>query len=309
MKIAIIGTGGVGGYFGGKLAQAGIETTFLARGKHLKSIQTSGLRVKSINGDFIIQPVKVTDKLHEMPKADLIILCLKAWQIGGIIDELPLIMHDDTVILPTQNGITTADELKAKLNPKKVLGGLCRIFSRIEEPGIINHFGGTPSIVFGEFDREHTVRTQQIKNIFDQAGFHSGLSDDIEADLWKKFIPICTGGLLAVTRATYGEIREIKETRQLMIDLLLEIYRLSQKLNVRLNSDFIDKTISMIDSFDYDATASMARDIWNGKPSEIDYQNGTVVQLAKKNSVPAPVNEFVYQCILPMELKARQHKI
>jgi 2-dehydropantoate 2-reductase len=306
MKIAIIGSGGVGGYFGAKLAQSGQDVTFLARGKHFARMKEEGLHIKSILGDFNVNPVKVTDKIQEMEPADLVLVTVKAWQIKEIRDELRTLVHPDTVLIPLQNGIMAADELAEVLDPHTILGGLCRIMSRIETPGVINHFGITPTIIFGERDKTLSERVNRIQSVFEKASIESHISADIEADLWKKFIAICMSGLLAVTRSTYGELRERKETRQLMIDLLTEIYNLSQKAGLRIKPDYVAKTMAAVDSFPYDSTASLTRDVWEGRPSEIEYQNGTVLRLAEKYGVDVPVNRFVYTCILPSELKARK---
>lgn len=305
MKTAIIGTGGVGGYFGAKLAKAGFDVTFVARGAHLDAILKKGLKVKSILGDFSVENIKATDKITNIGKADLVIIGVKAWQIKDIRNDLKCIIHPGSVVLPLQNGILAAEELSETIDRKNIIGGLCRIISKIETPGVINHFGVTPTIVFGELDRSKSERIKKIQQIFKTAGFESKISEDIEADLWKKFIAICVSGLLAVTKTTYGEMRELKETRQLMIDLLSEIYSLSQQARVTIEPDFVKKTVSFIDTFPYDSTSSLTRDVWEGKPSEIDYQNGTVVRLGEKYGIDTPINRFVYDCILPGELKAR----
>src|SRR5690606_25828368 len=135
----------------------------------------------------------------------------------------------------------------------------------------------------------------------------SEISTDIDAELWKKFLMICVSGLLAVTRTTYGEMREMKETRQMMIELFTEIYNLSQKMGIHIEPDYIKQTVKLIDQLPYDSTSSLTRDIWEGKPSEIEYQNGTVVRLGLEHNVETPVNRFVYHCILPMERKARKN--
>ena len=309
MKIAIIGSGGVGGYFGGKIAKAGFEVTFLARGEHLKAMQTHGLTVKSTLGDFQVDSVKATDKIQDIGKVDLIVLAIKAWQVKDVSAELSSIMTDTSVILPLQNGVSTIDDLREHISAGRILSGLCRIISKIEAPGVINHFGVTPTIVFGEVDNSRTERVQKIKDIFDQSGINCNISKDINTDLWKKFISICVSGLLAITKTTYGELRELKETRQIMIELLNEIYQLSEKAGIQIEPGFLEKTISFIDTFPYDTTSSLTRDVWEGKPSEIEYQNGTVVRLGEKYGVDTPINKFVYHCILPMEIKARRKTI
>ncbi len=305
MKTAIIGTGGVGGYFGGKIANAGFDVTFLARGEHLKAIQSNGLKVKSISGDFSVYPARATDKVEEIGFADLIILGVKAWQVRPIAKELKAIVKKNTMVLPLQNGVLAADEVEEALGRDHVIGGLCRILSKVEAPGVIHHSGVDPMIVFGELNNQKTDRVAEIKNLFDRSGIHSKIADDIQSEIWRKFITICVSGLLAVTRSTYGVVRELKETRGMIRDLLSEIHFISQKAGIHLELNIVNQTMSDIDTYPYDSTASLTRDVWDGKPSEIEYQNGTVVRLAEKYGVDVPVNRFIYHCILPMELKAR----
>ncbi|HBS88177.1 MAG: 2-dehydropantoate 2-reductase [Bacteroidetes bacterium GWF2_38_335] len=305
MKIAIIGAGGVGGYFGARMAKAGFDVTFLARGEHLKAIKKNGLTVKSISGDFHLNNVKATDNIQDLKEIDLVILAVKAWQIKEIRDDIKTIIHSNSTIIPLQNGVLATEELMESIDKSNILGGLCRIISKIEAPGVINHFGVTPAIVFGELNKSDSERTRNLKTIFDKAEIGSKISNDIESEIWKKFIAICVSGLLAVTKTTYGELRELRETRQMMIDLLNEIYLISQKAGVAIESGFVEKSVSFIETFPYDSTSSLTRDVWEGRPSEIDYQNGTVIKLGEKYGVETPVNRFIYNCILPSELKAR----
>ena len=221
MKIAIIGTGGVGGYFGARLAHAKHDVTFVARGEHLKAMLNNGLTLKSILGDIHIPEVKATDKIVNIENPELILVAVKAWQVKEIRDELKNIVGQDTVIIPLQNGVSAADELAEVIDPKNIMGGLCRIISKIESSGVIHHFGVTPTIVFGELDKKVTDRATEIKKLFDNAGIASKLSEDIAAEIWKKFIAICVSGLMAVSKTNYGEMRDLKETREMMIALLL----------------------------------------------------------------------------------------
>ncbi|WP_439182701.1 ketopantoate reductase family protein [Carboxylicivirga taeanensis] len=309
MKITIIGTGGVGGYFGAKLAKAGHEVTFVARGQHLQAIREKGLLVKSIAGDIHVEQVLATDQITSIERADLVITAVKAWQIKEIREDIQQIIHSESMVLPLQNGVLAAKELSEVIPAENVLGGLCRIISKIESPGVINHFGVEPEIVFGELNKQHNARLDILSALFSEAGIKSKASRDIEADVWKKFISICVSALLAVTKTTYGEMCELKETYQMMTELLQEIYVVSQKAGVNIKPDFIEKTIGFIKSFPYDSTSSLTRDVWAGKPSEIDYQNGTVVRLAEQYGVDVPVNRFIYNCVLPMELKARNRSL
>jgi 2-dehydropantoate 2-reductase len=306
MKIGIIGTGGVGGYFGGRLANAGFDVTFVSRGKNLDALQKNGLTVKSILGDFKIDKINVTDRIEDLKKSDLILTCVKAWQVKEIAERLKPAVNDNTVVIPLQNGILAIDELREHLLEVNIAGGLCFIMSKIESPGAINHFGIEPSIVFGEINNVNNGRLKKIKEAFDRAEIKSKISDDIYADLWKKFITICVSGLLAVTKTSYGQLREFPETRSMMIDLLKEIYELSKKAGVKIKTDFVETTVALIDTYPYDSTSSLTRDVWEGKPSEIEYQNGTVVKLGEKYGIETPVNRIVYNSILPLELKARK---
>lgn len=306
MKIAVLGVGGVGGYFGGKLAKANFDVTFLARGEHLKAIQQNGLRVKSVNGDFDIDNVRATDSIPEIGFADIIILATKAWQLSEISHELASIMKKDTIVLPLQNGVTIAEELAENIPQENILRGLCKIISKVESPGVINHFALDPVIIFGEIGHHGTERVELLKSVFEKSGINTFISDDIISDLWKKFMGICVSGLLTLTKTNYGELRELRETRQLMTELIREIFNLSQQLRINIEPDYPDKLISVIDTYPFESTSSLTRDVWDGKPSEIEYQNGTVVRLGEKYGVDTPVNRFVYNCILPMEIKARK---
>jgi 2-dehydropantoate 2-reductase len=305
MKIAVIGTGGVGGYFGGKMAHAGYDVTFIARGRHLNAILENGLQVKSIHGDFTIRPAIATDQLSHIYDAGLILLAIKAWQVQDMARELKGIIAEDAIVLPMQNGVLAYDELSDILGKRNVIGGLCRIMSKIESPGIITHQGIEPTILFGEMDNTKSQRVSKIQEIFEKSGIKSKIAEDIQAEIWKKFINICVSGLLAVTRSTYGEIRELKETREIMLELFEEIYAISQRMGIKIDHEFVGKTVAFIDSFPYNATSSLTRDVWENKPSEIEYQNGSVVRLGEKYGIKTPVNRFIYSCILPMEKRAR----
>jgi 2-dehydropantoate 2-reductase len=306
MKITIIGTGGVGGYFGGRLAQAGNDVTFIARGEHLRAIQKNGLIVKSHLGDFTIKPANATDKMESVANADLVIICTKAWQVKEIAQQIAPLLGKETMVLPLQNGVLAADELGGFIPTENIMGGLCRIFSMIESPGVINHWGVDPTIVFGELNNKQTERTVFLKDKFTKAGITNINSPDIHADLWKKLLLIGSGALLAVTRTNYGELRSLPETKALLLELKTEIYNVAIAAGIKLPENLVEKTMKAVDTFPPESTCSLTRDIWEGKPSEIEYQNGTIVRLGEKYSVPTPVNRFVYYTILPMELKARK---
>ena len=271
----------------------------------MKAIKANGIQVKSILGDFQVQPINATDKIQQLGPSDLILLSVKAWQIAEIREALQSIVHPESLVLPLQNGVLAAEELAETLDTKNILGGVCRIISKIESPGVINHFGATPSIVFGEIGEPPSERLEKLKLVFDQAGINARISENIRSDIWKKFGFICVGGLMAVAKCTLGELRELEETRPLISELVAEITLLADHINVDIGKDFIQRTLAFIDSLPPETTFSMARDIWEHRPSELDYLNGAVVKLGWKYQVETPLNKFVYGVLKPQELKAR----
>ena len=188
MRIAIFGTGGVGGYFGGRLAQAGEDVTFIARGEHLRAIQTTGLKVDSINGNFFIYPAKATDTVTEVGAVDLVMVGVKAWQVPEAAREMSPLVSSNTTVLPLQNGVDAVPQLVHELGPERVVGGLCRIVSYVVEPGHIRHAGFAPSIVIGELDNQRTDRISTIEQLFSRAGVETTIAADIHVALWMKFL-------------------------------------------------------------------------------------------------------------------------
>ncbi|MDA3927911.1 MAG: 2-dehydropantoate 2-reductase [Prolixibacteraceae bacterium] len=305
MKIVVIGTGGVGGYFGGRLALSGNNVSFIARGEHLKAIQAKGLKIKSAFGDFSIYPAQVSSSYNAIKNADLVMVASKAGQVKEIAEIIAPLIGDGTMVMPMQNGVLAAKELADFISSKQIIGGLCRVFSKIESPGVISHMGSDPTIIFGELNHEKTERSAWLKYTFDSAGITNIWSENIEVELWKKFLMISSSALLAVSKTNYGELRSLPETRQLLEELYTEIYEVGRAEGVDLPENIVEKTMKAVDNFPADSTSSLTRDIWEGKPSEIEYQNGTVVKLGEKYGVPTPINRFVFNTILPMEKKAR----
>lgn len=306
MNIVVIGAGGVGGYFGGKLAQAGNNVTFLVRGKHLEAIQNNGLQVKSIKGNFTVQSA-VTNNFEEIAEADLIILGVKSWQVISVAADIQPFLANDTMVLPLQNGADNADKLRSVLPKENVLAGLCKIVSKVEEPGIINHFAFEPEIIFGEYDNNQTERIQNLKEIFDQAGFKNTLAEDIHLAIWKKFLFITTiSGIASLTRTVFGDMREEEGIRNIMRQTAKEIIEVANAKAIGLQEQDIDVVIKAVDSMRYETTASMQRDIMEGKPSELDNFNGYIVKQGKLLGIETPANTFVYNCLLPQEKLVRK---
>jgi len=305
MNIVVIGAGGVGGYFGGLIAKAGFEVTFVVRGKTFEAMKTNGLQVKSIQGDFVVYP-KITPSISELKNPDLIILAVKSWQIDDIAKELREDISKDTIVLPLQNGADNADRLRLILPKENVLAGLCKIVSKIESPGVINHFAFDPEIVFAEYDNTLTSRVEDVKKVFDKAGFKNKLSDNIHLDIWKKFLFIVTiSGIGAVTRSVFGVIRADDDLRQIMYQTANEIVAIANAKDIALTNNDIELVLKAIDNLDYDTTASMQRDIMEGRPSELENFNGYIVKQGKALHIITPANTFIYHCLLPMERQVR----
>ena len=306
MNIVVIGAGGVGGYFGGKLSQAGFSTTFITRGEQLKAIKKNGLMVKSIQGDFHVTPM-VSDNYESIKTCDLVILCVKSWQIEDIARRLKPFLNNHTTVLPLQNGADNADRLQNILNPDNLMAGLCRIVSKIESPGIIDHFSYEPEIVFGEIDHLRSKRALKIKAAFDQAGFKNRISEDIQRDIWIKFLFIASiSAAGALTRSVLGVMREDPYIREKLLQTAEEIICIGRKLNVDLNDSDKEKCFQLIDSLDYNTTMSLQRDMMDGRPSELDNFNGFIVRKGEELGIETPVNKFIYHCLKPMEMSARQ---
>jgi 2-dehydropantoate 2-reductase len=305
MNIVVFGAGGVGGYFGGKLAQAGNDVTFIARGKHLQAIKSNGLQVKSIQGNFKVHP-KVTDDVASIKHPDLVILGVKSWQVEDVAVQLKPIIGEKTMVLPLQNGADNADKLREVLPHKNVLAGLCKIVSRVESPGIIDHFAFDPEIVFGEYDNEKSKRVQNVSALFDKAGIKNKVSDDVHLDIWKKFLFIATvSGIGALTRVEFGVMRNDEHIRQIMYQTANEIVAVANAKGIALTNDDIEMLLKVVDNLNAKTTASMQRDIMEGRPSELDNFNGYIVRQGKELHITTPANSFTYHCLLPQEKKAR----
>src|SRR5712664_2349390 len=188
MRIAIFGSGGVGGYFGGRLAQSGNDVTFIARGGHLRALRSTGLRVDSIKGDFTVSPVRATDDPAQVNNVDVVILGVKAWQIGEAAHAMAPMLGPATFVLPLQNGVEVFEQLAAVLGRDRVLGGLCKIVSYVVEPGHIQHAGFEPFVAFGEWDNHLSDRVAVLRETFTQAGVEAKVPADIEAAVWNKFL-------------------------------------------------------------------------------------------------------------------------
>jgi 2-dehydropantoate 2-reductase len=307
MRFAIFGSGGVGGFFGGKLAQAGHDVTFIARGKHLVAVKENGLRVESIMGDFVIQPAIATDDPRQVGVVDVILVAVKAWDMSAAAEAMKPMVSEETVIIPLENGVDAPDQLSSALGREHVLGGLCRISVFVSEPGIIRHVGVPPYIAFGELDNHKTKRVESLKAIFSNLeGISVEAPEDIHKALWEKFVFIAAvSGVGAVTRQPIGIFRVVPETRAMLVSALQEVVAVGRARGVALDENTADGILTtIIDNAPEGTIASMQKDIMEGSRSELGAQNGAVVRMGKELGIPTPVNAFIYASLLPMELEA-----
>lgn len=298
MRIVIFGTGGVGGYFGGRLAQAGEDVTFIARGEHLRAIRSNGLKVDSPGGDFMINPAKATDNVGEVGATDLVILGVKSWQVPDAARAIKPLVGPNTTVLPLQNGVDAVPQLVEGLGSENIVGGLCRIVSYVVEPGHIRHAGFAPTIIIGELDNRHTERILKIEEVFKHAGLDTTIAADIQVALWTKFLFIASfSGVGALANAPAGVLRSDPKWRALMQSAMEEIYTLAHARGVNLPADSVQKVMAAVDGLPDDATSSMQRDIAAGKPSELESQNGAVVRMAHESGTEVPAHTLIYQTL------------
>lgn len=308
MRIAVFGTGGVGGYFGGRLAQAGEDVVFIARGQHLAAIREHGLQVSSVAGDFIIQPAAATDTPAAVGPVDLIVVGVKAWQVNDAAGAMRPLVQPGTMVLPLQNGIEAPRQLAEALGERHVLGGLCRLIALVSAPGHIRHPGVEPYIAFGELDSRPSGRTEQLREMFTRGqGVRVEIPANIQVAMWSKFLFIASlSGMGALTRLPVGEVRGHPETREMLIQAMAEIHTVALRQGIPIPEDVIPTTLSLIDGLPPEGTASMQRDIIEGRPSELDAQSGAVVRLGQQLGVEVPVHSFIYRALVPLERRARR---
>ncbi len=307
MRIAVYGSGGVGAYFGGRLAQIGQDVTFIARNENLAVLRSQGLRVGSIAGDFSIEKIQVTNNPAELGVVDYVLCCVKAWQVPAAARAIRPMVGPDTLVVPLQNGVEAPDQLSTILDAENILGGLCAIVAFQASPGHIKHSGANPLIRFGHLDNHPDPRVNALSEIFNHcSGVKSSIPADVQVAMWQKFMLITPwSGLGAVSRAPIGILLEQEETRDLLTQAIEEIYQLGRAREVNLPPNCVSKTIATLEGIPRNTTTSMQRDIVRGQPSELDAQNGAVVRLAHELDLDTPVNRFFLTSLRSLELRAR----
>jgi len=306
LRIAVVGIGGVGGYFGGKLAQAGIDTLFIARGATLEALRRRGLRVDSINGDFTVDDAPAIDDPSTVGPVDAVIFATKAWQTPEAAANAKPMIGASTVAVPLQNGMDGPDQLARALGREHVLGGLALIVSYVVAPGHIRHSAIDPAVMFGELDHSRTERVERLREIFQRAGVKADVPDDIHRAMWSKFLFIAPMSAIgALTRVPIGAWRSIPETREVAVGALREMVAVAAARGVQLGDDAVERTLQRYDAMNAESTSSLQRDLMEGKPSELDAQAGAIVRMGREAGVSTPVCEMLYSLLLPQERKVR----
>jgi 2-dehydropantoate 2-reductase len=288
------------------LAQAGEQVVFIARGEHLRHIQAHGLKVDSIAGDFHISPAAASDNPQQVGPVDVILVAVKAWQIPKAAELMRPMVGAETFVVPLGNGVEPPEQLAAALGAEHVLGGMCQISAILAAPGHIRHVGIEPYVAFGEMDRRPSQRAGRLLQAFQRAGVKAAIPDDIQAVMWDKFLFIASvSGVGAVTRSPMGIFRSQAETRQMVVAAMQEIVALAKARGINLPPDVVEKRLAFIDNTAPTVMASMQRDIMEGRPSELESQNGAVVRMGRALGVPTPVHAYLYASLLPQERRAR----
>ena len=305
MRIAVIGAGAVGGYFGGRLAAAGHGVTFLVRGKTLETLRSEPLRVESIKGDFEVR-VAATNEPAEID-AEVVLVAVKAWQVPEAAQAIKKMAARDSVVVPLQNGMEAPAELAAVLGTDRVAGGLCWIVAEAIGPAKIDHYWAEPSIEFGSLDAlRNPERLEKLRDVFTAANVRCQIPPDIAVAMWEKFLFITPlGSLGAVTRLPIGPIRSSPDLRARLVAALEEVAQIARAEGKNLNAESVRRTLAILDGLPADTTSSMQRDIMAGRPSELEAQTGAVVRFGRRTGVPTPVHDAIYGQLSPLEERAR----
>lgn len=295
MKIAMMGSGGVGGFFGGRLAKAGCDVTFIARGAHLAAMREHGLQLESAaHGNIHIQKVNATDDPASLGPVELVIVSVKLWDTEAAARQIKPLIGPDTGVISLQNGVIKDDILRSIIGDKAVMGGVCYVATTISKPGVIHQTGPMQRIVFGEYDGTISKRAEALHAALRKSGVTSELSDDVRRSIWEKYVLLV--GLSATTtsmRNTLGPIRSNPQTRAFLFDVMREVVAVGRAHGVALPADFAEDRMAFADTLPVDMTSSMHHDLDKGNRLEVEWLSGGVVKLGTEKGVPTPCNRAV----------------
>ena len=301
MKFAIVGAGGVGGYFGARLAADGNDVVFLARGAHRAAMAETGLRVLSPLGDLHIEQPQLHEDSETTGLCDFILLCVKLWDLEAAAEPIKPLLSHDTAVVPLQNGVSAEADLARLLGPRHVMGGVARIATVIEEPGVIRHSSPFAEIVFGELDGQGSWRQDCLLADCSGAGIEAEVAADIQMTLWRKFILLAPmAGAACFHRATLGELLGEPEKRALLEALLAETVAVGRARGIALPGNTEARTLSALGSFQPEMKPSMLHDLEAGRRLELPWLNGEVARLGQELGVDTPANAQVTDALMPL---------
>ena len=299
MRIGIIGIGGVGGYFGGKLAieyegSDQHEIIFIARGEHLKAIQEKGLQLLTQEGDYVARPALATDNPTEAGVFDLVFFCTKSYSLENSAREFSSCIDKNTVVIPLLNGVNSAERLRAVLPQATIISGSVYIISHIEKPGVIHQEDGACILTFGT-DDESAKKYQYILDILLQAKINAILTDKISEVLWTKYLLMCPlASLMSATNKTYGAIWADSSLRKKARDMMLEVVAVAKARHVFLPENVVDKLMEMVAGFGHNSKTSMQLDREKGRETEIDALTAYLCKAGKETRIPTPLHDEIY---------------
>ncbi|WP_336596342.1 2-dehydropantoate 2-reductase [Paraburkholderia bengalensis] len=300
MKIAVIGSGGVGGFYGLKLVKTGHDVTFVARGAHLQAMQESGLRIENDLGNNSFAKVKATDDITSLDKPDLIIIAVKMWDLEAIAHDLKKIAGPNTAVLSLQNGVIKDYVLRRVFGEANVIGGVGYVATSIGRPGVIKQVGALQRIKLGEYDGQKRARTEELVRSFADSGIEATLSDNIARVLWEKFVFLVgLSSMTCLTHLTIGPIRESEGSRGVLRSVIAEGVSVGRAHGISLPEDYADQCMDLVDNLPYTMTSSMFHDLEKGNRIELPWLGGGVVSLAREVDVPVPVNTVITDALSP----------
>lgn len=299
MKIACMAAGGVGGYFGARLQQAGHEVTFFARGRHLQALRADGLTIESPSGGAHLK-VRVFEQPKDAGVADVVLFAVKLWDTEGAAEQIRPIVGPQTVVIPFQNGVESIDRLRRILPAGSVMGGSAYIATHIKSPGVIEHTGQMERIQFGAVLPSQKRTAEAFLAACREAKIQAEMPDDIVKANWEKFVFLVgISSATAVARTTVGVVRADPDLRWLLEQCMHETWRLARKKGVTLPDDFVATRMKNVDGLHADMKASLLHDLENGGRLEAPWLCGAVARMSAEAGLDAPVNRSVFAALKP----------
>ena len=293
MKIVMMGSGGVGGFFGAKLAAAGEDVHFVARGAHLNAMRMQGLTIEG-PVPLHLPKVQATDDPSSTGTADFVMLGVKLWDTAAAIEQIRPIVGPDSCVISFQNGVLKDRYLREAFGDSRIMGGVAYMGTAIDRPGVIRQTGPMQRLLFGEFDGKTSDRGRRLLESCLKGGIAAEFSANIQREIWQKFVFLVgLSGTTTTIRKTIGPIRENPQTRAFLRDVMREVVAVGRAHGIDLPADYAEQRLALVDNVAYDMTSSMHHDLDHGNRLEVRWLSGGVVELGNAVDVPAPLNRAI----------------